>query len=278
MTPQVQAWRDRLKCNVARVDHIFENALLEALETLSPEGATAWLAGADRVCALGRGTELVLIFLDEIPEVVRHSDEDIIPEIAEMAALLSEYAVPRAISPFLATLPAVARRLGSANLLRSWVKTCPAHGDRGGKGHAALGPDCAIPGLASCPWAGLRTGSNTACGFTVNIRTGYRTTSAYNRPMPRRCWCVNALAPFSWTTTGSCACFNARCLTPNFDFRPFSEAFDTDRKPPPAYKPPRHACAGCLRNLGRGFGDQSVPRDDRTYDGTQDLVRAVSGR
>jgi nitric oxide reductase NorD protein len=122
MTPEILKWRSKLNCNVRKIDDIFEDALLEALENLSIDGVNAWLNGAERVCALGRGTELVLIFLDEIPEVVRHSDEAIIPEIAELAAYLSEQAVPRAINPFLATLPAVARRLGGPGLLRLWLK------------------------------------------------------------------------------------------------------------------------------------------------------------
>ncbi len=122
MNPETQAWRDRLQCSVRKIDDIFEDAFLQARELLSPEGVDAWLENADRVCSLGRGTELVLIFLDEIPEVVRHSDEAIIPEVAATCALLSEYAAGKAINPFLATLPAVARRLGSIGLLRGWLR------------------------------------------------------------------------------------------------------------------------------------------------------------
>ncbi len=122
MNPETQAWRDRLQCSVRKIDDIFEDALNRARELLSPEGLDAWLENADRVCGLGRGTELVLIFLDEIPEVVSHSDEAIIPEVAATCALLSEYAAGKAINPFLSTLPAVARRLGSAALLRSWLR------------------------------------------------------------------------------------------------------------------------------------------------------------
>ncbi len=122
MNPEIQAWRDRLNCSVRKIDEIFEDAFLQARELLSPEGIDSWLESADRVCALGRGTELVLIFLEEMPEVASHSDEAIIPEVAATCALFSEYAAGKAINPFLATLPAVARRLGSAGLLRGWLR------------------------------------------------------------------------------------------------------------------------------------------------------------
>ena len=122
MKPEIQKRRDQLQCGVSKIDDIFEDALQAAQEVLSPQGIDEWLASADRVCELGRGTELVLIFLDEMPEVVRHSDETIIAEVAASAALLSEYAAGSAINPFLATLPAVARRLGSIGLLRGWLR------------------------------------------------------------------------------------------------------------------------------------------------------------
>jgi nitric oxide reductase NorD protein len=120
--PEAQAFRDRLKCSVRKIDDVFEDALKAAQAVLSPAGLEAWLAGADRVCGLGRGTDLVLIFLEEMPEVVRHSDEKILPEVAELAARLSEQALGKAINPFLATLPAVARRLDSADSLHGWLQ------------------------------------------------------------------------------------------------------------------------------------------------------------
>ncbi|MCF6317515.1 MAG: VWA domain-containing protein [Marinosulfonomonas sp.] len=232
MTPQVQAWRDRLKCTVARVDHIFEDALLEALETLSPEGADAWLAGADRVCALGRGTELVLIFLDEIPQVVRHSDEDIIPEIAEMAALLSEYAVPRAISPFLATLPAVARRLGSASLLRSWFELVRRMAIEAAKGTQPL--------VEIAPYL---FGQLSMGGVESWIKYGMRVYREHPHRLPDyfSLQSADAKAMLVRERSGTLfmdhdrqlRMFQRAMFDVEFDFRPFSEAFDIARKPRP---------------------------------------------
>lgn len=232
MTPQVQAWRDRLKCTVARVDHIFEDALLEAQEALSPEGMTAWLAGADRVCALGRGTELVLIFLDEIPEVVRHSDEDIIPEIAEMAALLSEYAVPRAINPFLATLPAVARRLGSGSLLRNWLKLVRRMAVEATKGTQPL--------VEIAPYL---FGQLSMGGVENWITYGMRVYRDHPHRLPDyfSLQSADAKAMLVRERNGTLFMDHERQLRlfqrafweKEIDFRPFSEAFDQIRKPRP---------------------------------------------
>ncbi len=121
LTPEALKWRAQLNCTVSKVDSIFEAALLRAQEAMNDDALATWLEGADKVCALGRGTELVLIFLDEMPEVVRHSDVGIIPEVADLAAFLSAEAVTGSINPFLATLPIVARRLDNATSLRRWL-------------------------------------------------------------------------------------------------------------------------------------------------------------
>lgn len=121
MTAEAQTHRERLRCSVTKIDDIFDGCLREAQASMSPKGVDDWIDGATRVCGLGRGTELVLIFLEEIPGVVRATDESIIPEIADTAELLSKAAVGPALNPFLATLPGVARRLRDADLLGHWL-------------------------------------------------------------------------------------------------------------------------------------------------------------
>ena len=116
----LKQYRERLICNVAQVDDIFEECMNEALELLSSEGIGAYLDGASTVCGLGRGTELVLIFLQGIPSVARVVGEEIIPEVVEMATLFSTTANGKAINPFLSKLPAVARRLEEPRLLREY--------------------------------------------------------------------------------------------------------------------------------------------------------------
>ncbi|MEO5335954.1 MAG: VWA domain-containing protein [Magnetospirillum sp. WYHS-4] len=116
------ALRPRLRCNVAKIDDIFPGCLKEAEGVLSPAGIEAWLDGAAKVCGLGRGTELVLYFLEEMPGVVRLTDESVVARVADTAEMLSDELCGTAINPFLATLPAVARRLASAALLEHWLE------------------------------------------------------------------------------------------------------------------------------------------------------------
>lgn len=112
--------RARVKCSVSAIDELLPGCLREAERVMTPAGVDAWLDAVSLVCGLGRGTELPLILLEEMPTVVAATGEDIIPDIAEMAAFLSRSLCGKAINPFLAGLPTVARRVESAESLRAW--------------------------------------------------------------------------------------------------------------------------------------------------------------
>ncbi len=110
--------RARLRCHVARLDEVFPGCLAEASRLLSPAGVDAWLDAASGICALGRGQELPLIFLENMPPVAKLCGEGLIPEVAAMARGLSIAGSARAIAPFLGRLPAVARRLEGLDLMQ----------------------------------------------------------------------------------------------------------------------------------------------------------------
>ncbi|MBE9562359.1 MAG: hypothetical protein IMF12_05810, partial [Proteobacteria bacterium] len=115
-------YREQLRCSVSNIDDIFDECICEAKAVMTPQGIATWLDAASRVCALGRGKELVLILLEEMPEIVRLTDESIIEDVTDMSETLSSLLQGPAINPFLTTLPAVARRLDDAELLREWLK------------------------------------------------------------------------------------------------------------------------------------------------------------
>ncbi len=122
MNSELQAYREQLRCSVQNIDDIFEECICEAKQSMTKEGIGTWLNAASRVCALGRGKELVLILLEDMPEIVRLTDESIIEDVTDMSETLSSLLLGPAINPFLTTLPAIARRLEDATLLREWLK------------------------------------------------------------------------------------------------------------------------------------------------------------
>lgn len=227
-----QAHRARLRCNVARIDEIFADCLGEAEAAMSADGVEAWLDGADRVCRLGRGTELVLIFLEEMPRVVRLTDESVLSETAAMAEHLSRSACGPAINPFLGTLPLVARRLESAEMLREWFRLVERM--------AAEAPDGLPPLLAQ---AGHLLGQLTIGGLANWVGFGLR---AY-RGQPHRfpdffaLQTADAHAALQRERHGTLFVDNERRLKLYLrafwglesPFKPYSLAFDQERKPVP---------------------------------------------
>ena len=232
MKPEIQKRRDQLQCSVSKINDIFEDALQAAEDVLSEQGVDEWLAAADRVCALGRGTELVLIFLDEMPEVVRHSDETIIAEAAATAALLSEYAAGSAINPFLATLPAVARRLGSIDLLRNWLRLVERMAKEAKEG--------VKPMLERAPYLFAQL---SMAGVESWIDYGIRVYRDHPHRLPDyfSLQSADARAMLIKERNGTLFMDHERQLQLferafwdlQTEFRPYSEAFDTLRKPRP---------------------------------------------
>ncbi|MDM8560686.1 VWA domain-containing protein [Candidatus Parabeggiatoa sp. HSG14] len=232
MNAEIQAYRDGLHCSVQNIDDIFEECVCEAKMVMSLDGIKIWLKGANRICGLGRGTDLVLIFLEGMPEVVKLTDESIIVDVVDIAETLSSQLLGPAIKPFLSTLPSVARRLGNTQLLREWLKLVSQMADEAKEGLIALLNkviyllnQLSIGGLKNWIEYGIRVYRNqphrfddffslqTADAHAMLQRERHGTLYIdYERQLKLY------LRAF-WEVT--------------IDFRPYSLAFDTLRKPTP---------------------------------------------
>lgn len=93
----------------------------EAARIMSPAGLKAYLDGARGLCALGRGADPVVSYLEEMPAVVQECGEDIIPDCVNAALKLASMTSGEVIGLLFASLPTAARRLGDPQLLRSYL-------------------------------------------------------------------------------------------------------------------------------------------------------------
>ncbi len=229
---QVRAWRARLRCGVSRIDDIFAEALLDAMSAMSNPGVENWLRGVDIVCALGRGVELPVIFLEEMPEVARHCGEDVVLAVADAARALSDLTAAKAIAPFLQNMPFVARRLHDAALLRDWLRVV-IH-------TARVAVEAAEPLARSAPQ--LFTQLSIA-GVKNWVEYGIRTYAT--QPWRLRDYfalqTADSHAALQRERHGTLFIDHERRLTMYLrafwgleaDFRPYSEIFDHMRKPRP---------------------------------------------
>ena len=93
----------------------------DAARVMSPAGLHDYMEGAKGLCSLGRGQDVVLSYLEEMPAVVQECGEDVIRDCIEAAMKLSSMTSGQVIALLFASLPTAARRLGDPELLRGYL-------------------------------------------------------------------------------------------------------------------------------------------------------------
>ena len=88
---------------------------------MSPAGLQDYLEGARVLCELGRGADIVVSYIENIPAVTKECGEDIIRECVASAMKLTSMTSGEVISLLFSTLPAASRRLGDHELLRGYL-------------------------------------------------------------------------------------------------------------------------------------------------------------
>jgi hypothetical protein len=99
-----------------------ESSYHEAQRVMSPRGLQNYLEGMRAFCTLGRGQDLVLTYIQEMPGVAKEIGEDIIPDIVEAMMKLASHTSGSVITLILANLPLAASRLGDAEVMRGFLK------------------------------------------------------------------------------------------------------------------------------------------------------------
>ncbi|SFJ96637.1 nitric oxide reductase activation protein NorD [Celeribacter neptunius] len=94
----------------------------EAARVMSAAGLADYMEGAKALCALGRGHDLVLAYLENMPAVARECGEDVIRDCVGAAMKLSSMTSGDVIALLFASLPMAARRLGDPELLRGYLQ------------------------------------------------------------------------------------------------------------------------------------------------------------
>ncbi|MCU7891599.1 MAG: nitric oxide reductase activation protein NorD [Candidatus Thiodiazotropha sp. (ex Ustalcina ferruginea)] len=99
-----------------------ESSYHEAQRVMSPRGLQNYLEGMRAFCTLGRGHDLVLSYVQEMPGVAKEVGEDVIPDIVEAMMKLASHTSGSVITLIVANLPLAASRLGDAEVMRSFLK------------------------------------------------------------------------------------------------------------------------------------------------------------
>ena len=93
-----------------------ESSCHEAARLMSPRGLDNYLQGVKAICALGKGQDLPLTYVQEMPGVAKEVGEDVIPDVVHALMRLSSHTSGTVITLLMASLPLAAQRLGDADL------------------------------------------------------------------------------------------------------------------------------------------------------------------
>ena len=89
MTLELDDYRTLLEGAVPQLHNTLDGIFHEAARQMSPAGLHNYLEAARGLAELGRGSESVINWLEEMPLVAREIGEDIIPDALEAAMKLS---------------------------------------------------------------------------------------------------------------------------------------------------------------------------------------------
>lgn len=121
MAIKLEDYEEQLKNVAPEVRNVLESTFQDAARVMSPAGLENYMEGAKALCNLGRGKDLVISFLQEIPQVVKECGEDIITDCLTAAMKLSSMTSGEVITLLFNSLPTASRRLGDAELLRGYL-------------------------------------------------------------------------------------------------------------------------------------------------------------
>ena len=121
MAIKLEDYEEYLKDAAPVVRNVLASTFQEAARVMSPPGLQDYLEGAKGLSNLGRGTDLVISYLQEMPLVVKECGEDMIRDCVASAMKLSSMTSGEVIALMFSSLPTAARRLGDPELLRGYL-------------------------------------------------------------------------------------------------------------------------------------------------------------
>lgn len=119
---EYEMYWQKLGCNFAQADAVFDECLKEAKLRLSKDGLMSYIENARFLGKMGRGPEPLLVYLEEAPAVAHLlGDEAALEELREFAHYMSTHTNFKSIVPFLQTSSAVAHLLPSFRMFKRYI-------------------------------------------------------------------------------------------------------------------------------------------------------------
>ncbi len=121
MSIKLEDYQDFLAEAAPEIRDILEATFQEASRVMSPAGLQEYMDGAKTLSNLGRGSGVVISYLQEIPLVAKECGEDVISDCLTAAMKLSSMTSGEVVALLFGSMPTAASRLGDAELFRGYL-------------------------------------------------------------------------------------------------------------------------------------------------------------
>ncbi len=121
MSIKLEDYEEFLQEAAPEIRDVLEGTFQEAARIMSPAGLQDYMDGAKSLCNLGRGSGVVITYLQEMPLVAKECGEDVIPDVISAAMKLASMVSGEVVTLLFNSLPSAARNLGDAELLRGYL-------------------------------------------------------------------------------------------------------------------------------------------------------------
>ncbi|MDQ6978264.1 MAG: VWA domain-containing protein, partial [Ghiorsea sp.] len=118
---KLEDYQDTLQDVAPEIKDVLQSTFQEASRVMSPVGLQTYLDGAKTLINLGRGNDVVISYLQEMPLVAKECGEDVIDDCLSAAMKLSSMTSGAVVSLLFASMPTAARNLGDAELFRGYL-------------------------------------------------------------------------------------------------------------------------------------------------------------
>jgi nitric oxide reductase NorD protein len=101
---------------------ILQSSWYEAARVFGPQGLENYVQGARSLKSLGRGSELVITFIESAPSIAKEIGEDSVVDLLDTVMALASKTSGAVLQAIIASAPTAARRLGDATLFGSYLQ------------------------------------------------------------------------------------------------------------------------------------------------------------
>ena len=121
MSMKLEDYEDSLADVAPEIRDVMEATFQEASRVMSPTGLQEYMDGAKTLSNLGRGSGVVISYLQEMPLVAKECGEDVISDCLTAAMKLSSMTSAEVVTLLFSSMPTAARNLGDAELFRGYL-------------------------------------------------------------------------------------------------------------------------------------------------------------